>query len=363
LAARKERILDLARAVGSEKDLQLFQWAQLMAMTWEFEPDLVIELGRGHGNSTCAFTEAMNGVGRDVVKRLREGRMGTVLNSNERETFKREIARYWDRMPCNHGFGRGHAGTREFYDQVEREKLSLEDHLSSVAEFGEHSGDLVLEIGCGLGTMAINYARHGASVIAVDMSRRSVGLAQGRFKTYGLPGGFCAGDGESLPFHSNRFDFVVSWGVIHHTPGTGRVISEIHRVLKPGGVFLVMVYYKYSATYLWDILFKKGIVRGEWLKRDAAELLNKYTEAQWNSPLTKVYSIRQAKKMFARFEDVWAQPHYIFKYKERGYKEGRRESRFVYRHFPNSLYRAASRLMGWHLVIKGRKPVVDQDTA
>ncbi|HEY7790926.1 MAG TPA: hypothetical protein VIC33_10465 [Vicinamibacterales bacterium] len=60
IAAARERLTALQRAVGRLTDLSASQWAQILAMTLEFRPDLVIELGRGLGNSTCVFTEAVN---------------------------------------------------------------------------------------------------------------------------------------------------------------------------------------------------------------------------------------------------------------------------------------------------------------
>lgn len=63
IAGAKERLLALCGAIGMPGDLLPFQWAQLYAMALEFRPDLVLELGRGHGNSTCVFTEAANRLG------------------------------------------------------------------------------------------------------------------------------------------------------------------------------------------------------------------------------------------------------------------------------------------------------------
>jgi hypothetical protein len=65
LAAHAGRIRALFEVVESAKELWPYQWAQLLAMTLEFQPDLVIELGRGWGNSTCVFTEAVNQLGAD----------------------------------------------------------------------------------------------------------------------------------------------------------------------------------------------------------------------------------------------------------------------------------------------------------
>jgi hypothetical protein len=60
LAKCKERLSMLSDAVGQQTDLTLYQWAQLMAFALEFSPDIILELGRGEGNSTCAFTEVAN---------------------------------------------------------------------------------------------------------------------------------------------------------------------------------------------------------------------------------------------------------------------------------------------------------------
>ncbi|HLK20854.1 MAG TPA: hypothetical protein VKT81_18005 [Bryobacteraceae bacterium] len=53
-----DRLLSLRQTVGLPVDLSGFQWAQLFALALEFQPDVIIELGRGYGNSTCVFTEA-----------------------------------------------------------------------------------------------------------------------------------------------------------------------------------------------------------------------------------------------------------------------------------------------------------------
>ncbi len=63
LARHADHIRALWQVVESAQELWPYQWAQLLAMTLEFQPDLVIELGRGWGNSTCVFTEAMNQLG------------------------------------------------------------------------------------------------------------------------------------------------------------------------------------------------------------------------------------------------------------------------------------------------------------
>src|SRR5262249_10579867 len=63
IAASRDRIVALSRTIGRPSDLQPYQFAQLVAACLDFEPDLIIELGRGLGNSTCAFVHAANELG------------------------------------------------------------------------------------------------------------------------------------------------------------------------------------------------------------------------------------------------------------------------------------------------------------
>ena len=63
LAGARARLRALHAAVDRGSDLTLPQWAQILAVTLEFQPDLVIELGRGRGNSTCVFAEAFHQMG------------------------------------------------------------------------------------------------------------------------------------------------------------------------------------------------------------------------------------------------------------------------------------------------------------
>lgn len=84
LSSARARILALSEAVDQRSDLWPYQWAQLMAAAMDFAPDLILELGRGRGNSTCAFTEASNiNDGRSRVLSL------CLSDSWERETVPR----------------------------------------------------------------------------------------------------------------------------------------------------------------------------------------------------------------------------------------------------------------------------------
>lgn len=106
------------------------------------------------------------------------------------------------------------------------------------AELGP--GRTVLDAGCGAGRWAVQVAKRGAQVVALDAGR-SVEIAYRNGAPWRIAG--VQGDVTSLPFDSARFDFVYSLGVLHHVEATDRALSELVRVLRPGGTCLVYLYY------------------------------------------------------------------------------------------------------------------------
>ena len=116
-------------------------------------------------------------------------------------------------------------------------------------DFAAHAGERVLEIGCGCGSASCLFARSGASVSAIDLTEQAVALAQANARSQGLAVDVRRMDAEKLDFPDASFDYVFSWGVIHHSRATERIIGEIARVLRPAGRGLVMVYNRHSIRY------------------------------------------------------------------------------------------------------------------
>src|SRR5579864_729297 len=144
-----------------------------------------------------------------------------------------EVRNYWDRRPCNIRHSTKPVGTREYFDEVEARKYLVEPHIPRFAQFERWRGKKVLEIGCGIGTDAVNFARSGADYTAIELSGVSLDATKRRFDVYGLAGRFVEGNSEDLTryFANEAFDLVYSFGVIHHTPHPRRVVEEIRRVL------------------------------------------------------------------------------------------------------------------------------------
>lgn len=150
--------------------------------------------------------------------------------------------------------------------------------FSALIPFDELHGKDVLEIGCGTGVHTRLLAQSGANVTAVDLTPTAVEFTTRRLTHAGLLANVVEADAESLPFPEASFDFVWSWGVIHHSTDTDRVIAEISRVLRPGGRLAFMVYHRTSLTYWLNYVLYRGVMRGGLLRESPDELANRWSD-------------------------------------------------------------------------------------
>jgi len=112
------------------------------------------------------------------------------------------------------------------------------------------SGKLVLDAGCGSGRYAEVAAKHGAEVIGVDLSF-AVDAARKNLKQ--LPNvHLVQADLFALPFAPATFDFIYSFGVLHHTPDCASAFRQLARLLKPGGKLSIFVYSSYNKIIVYS---------------------------------------------------------------------------------------------------------------
>jgi ubiquinone/menaquinone biosynthesis C-methylase UbiE len=136
----------------------------------------------------------------------------------------------------------------------------------------------VLEIGVGSGSHAQLLAPHCRTYTGIDLTEYAVGSTSTRFERFGLTGRIERMDAEQMTFPDASFDYIWTWGVIHHSADTSRVLREMHRVLRPGGRATVMVYHRsWLYTYGYAALLR-GIVLGGFLKHSLHELLQLNTD-------------------------------------------------------------------------------------
>ena len=263
--------------------------------------------------------------------------------------YKERAREQWGANPCGaHVAKELPFGTREYFDAIEDYRYRVySPWMEETIGFARYAGKRVLEIGCGTGTDLLQFARGGARVTGVDLTPRSIEIAQRRFEVYGQSGEFGLGDAEKLNFPDESFDVVYSFGVIHHTPDTEAAAREIHRVLKPGGKAIVMVYHRSSLYYWGGLILKRGILRGELLRATPAALMSKYVEhtETGGRPLVKAYTRQEARALFRHFRACEVEVNQLT----------REELKVVGRALPEKLFQRLARTFGWNLIVTATK--------
>jgi len=161
---------------------------------------------------------------------------------------------FWSENQPGFRFSALEPGTRDFFDEVASHRYALEPAIREMVRFDDWRGRDVLEAGCGIGTDAVEFARAGAHYTGLDFSPAAIALARRRFALEELEGRLVEGSVTELPFPEASFDLVYSNGVLHHVDDTDRAIQEVHRVLRPGGTALVMLYHRNSLNYRVNIM-------------------------------------------------------------------------------------------------------------
>ena len=232
---------------------------------------------------------------------------------------------------------------REKFAAVRSSRYRHHPHLETVAGFADHGGELVVEVGCGLGIDGSRFVQGGADYVGIDQSHGAVRTARRTFDLLGLKGALMQGDATALPIADATVDFVYALGVLHYIPDTARAVREIHRVLRPGGCCLIMLYHRWSLNYYGNILFlrrlgaavlalpgavrltarltgkseetlagHRGLLRRHGLAylTDRQLFLSNNTDGLGN-PLSKVFSRRQARDLFAEFDQVETEAYFL----------------------------------------------------
>lgn len=205
---------------------------------------------------------------------------------------------FWEAEPCGSVHSQAPEGSREYFEEVERQRYEAEPFITGYADFASTRGRTVLEIGVGMGTDHVNFARAGARLSGIDLTEHGVSLVRQRLALEGLESDLQVGDAERLPYADGSFEVVYSWGVLHHTPDSTRAISEAVRVLAPGGRLCVMLYARHSWV-VYGLWLRFGPLKGR-PTRSLADVLAHHME----SPGTKGYTKAELRALFSGIEDL-----------------------------------------------------------
>ena len=261
------------------------------------------------------------------------------------DLYKQEAQQQWDADPCGAQYVSERENRLAFFKGVEEYRYGqYGPWMPELMEFDRHAGERVLEIGAGIGTDLAQFAKNGAIVSDLELSKGHMALARENFDLRGLKGEFVCGDAENIPFADASFDVVYSNGVIHHIPQTRQVVSEIYRVLKPGGKAIIMVYRENSLQY-WRIILDLGFAQKMLDEWSMGEIMSRNVELSTSGarPLVKAYTSRQLRDLFKNFSDVSIYRRQLVA------SEVPKWLRFV----PLT---QLERLMGWNLIVKAVKP-------
>jgi SAM-dependent methyltransferase len=263
-----------------------------------------------------------------------------------------DVQNYWDARPCNIRHSPKPVGSHEYFDEVEARKYFVEPHIPAFAEFERWSGKRVLEVGCGIGTDSINFARAGAHLTAVDLSSESLRIAAQRAAVMGVADRirFVQANAEELSAKlvGEPYDLVYSFGVIHHTPRPERALAEMRALSAPGGSLRLMVYHRWSWKVA-SIVVAHG--RGRFWKTD--QLVAEHSEAQTGCPVTFTYTRREARDLAERcgFRVSTIHVDHVFPYRIPDYVLYRYVKEPHFRWMPDALFRAFEHRFGWHLLV------------
>jgi len=261
------------------------------------------------------------------------------------------VRTFWNTRPCNIRHSPQAIGTRQYFDEVEHRKYFVEPHIPAFADFARWEGKRVPEIGCGIGTDTVNFARAGAHVTALDLSDASADLARRRLDVYGLSDRveIHVGDAEALPaiLPPQTFDLVYSFGVIHHSPHPDRIVEHLRRYMTPQSELRLMVYARVSYK-LFAIMREEGV----WDMSRIDELIAKNSEAQSGCPVTYTYDEAGARALLEGFRILDLHKAHIFTWDVDAYKQYEYKKAAEWARVSDDELAALEQELGWHLLIR-----------
>jgi len=247
----------------------------------------------------------------------------------ERHRWQAANRAWWEAAPMRYDWREELAatpGTPAYFSEIDRRFLSSAKSFlpwqkmpfDTLIPFDDLRDRDVLELGVGHGTHAQLLSPYCRSFTGIDLTVTAARMTSERLRQSGLPGSILQMDGEALAFSNHSFDYVWSWGVVHHSADTPRVLSEIHRVLRPGGLCTVMVYYRSWWHYhVFGLL--RGLLRGQWgnlyrVCRNGTDsaITRYYTPREWRAATQGLFDVASI-RVHGLKSDIMPLPHGRFK--------------------------------------------------
>ena len=269
-----------------------------------------------------------------------------------------EVRSWWDENPYEYDSETADPATADwiYFRNIDRRFLKRHSPwaqigfpmLGGLVPYAELSGKQVLDVGCGTGWAAEQFAGTGARVTAFDLAPRHARLTRRRLELANQHGLALEGDALQMPFADGSFEFALAWGTIMHWPDPQKGVGELHRVLKPGGRAGAMLYHRNSVHWKWQLMFLHGVLLGWFLRMSPAEVARRLTNAPevGGSPVARAYNRSEIQDMFEEFSEVRIR---VFDLAETmGFLPSKRLPIFRYL-IPGRLKDWLTRRVGWYL--------------
>jgi ubiquinone/menaquinone biosynthesis C-methylase UbiE len=216
---------------------------------------------------------------------------------------------WWESSPMRYDWRRQISAaefSQEFFEEIDRRHFSSaacytpsrHRPFDKLIPFEQLSQWDVLEIGVGNGSHAQLIAPHCRSYTGIDLTTYSVQSTRRRFELFGIKGSVHQMDAEKLDFADASFDFIWTWGVIHHSSNTEQILREMRRVLRPGGRSVVMVYHRSFFYYYIFNGFFRGVIGGGLLKVGS---LHKLVQFHTDGAIARIYTTREWRSLVEKY--------------------------------------------------------------
>lgn len=249
-----------------------------------------------------------------------------------------DVKKFWNDRPCNIKHSSKEFGTKEYFDEVEYKKFFVESHILKFTNFEKWKNKKVLEIGCGIGTAAINFAKNGADYTGVELSEESLNITKKRFEVYNQKGTFIQGNAEELSsfLHNQEFDLIYSFGVIHHSPNPEKIVNQLKNYMNKDSILKIMVYSKNS-----------------WKNFMIEEGLDQF-EAQSGCPIAFTYTHDEVMSLLKDFQIISLEQDHIFPYQIDQYKKNIFIKTPWFESMPEDVFKILEKKLGWHTLITAK---------
>lgn len=262
------------------------------------------------------------------------------------EKYKANTQAHWDNSPCGSNSSALDENSIDYFDEIEKDRYGLHPWIKEAIDSFDIDGKSVLEIGFGMGTDHINLVRNGATAYGIDLTPNNSSILKKRLQLYELDSNFICGDAENIPVANDSIDFVYSFGVIHHSPDTDKIVSEIHRILKPGGKCWITVYNKHSLFFWWSVFLVDWIFKGKFRRESLKERISR-VEYPNDSPdlVIKLYTKTEFKNLFHNFSEAKASIEHLVK----------RDLLYIGDYLSDRVLDWLSKKAGWYIIVEATK--------